>query len=1634
MRVGNLEVVLAADTRALDTSLRQSEETVKVFGEKSSRQFNRVRGDIEAVGKVMGVSGAQIKAWEDEAKRMLAAASASKALDKVAKSADWSSAEIKKAEQALGLMSKQADRSFSSMGSSADFFKNAMAGAVAAFGAFKAFEFARDTAMAAARFETLGVVMEVVGRNAGISLPTMNAVSVALQKQGIAMNESREATVKLTQAGIDLAKASELGRIAQDAAVIAGTNSSEAFMQLVYAIQSAQPEMLRTIGINVNFEKAYEKLAVTLGTTSAALSEQEKMQARVAATMDGGAAIAGTYEAAMGTAAKQIASFDRYLKDLKTTAGEALQEGLSKSVVMATEKIKDLTAYLKTAEAKDQIAAIGQTGEEAFASLVKAGQSAGSFLLTVGDGWRGLPSIVQEAGLIAAVVGGPKAVAALALLGKAVGEAKGLFSAIGDAWSAEDAARIRDLEDTKKRIQDSWLYTESHKTMKAFEIDKEIAAIKDRRQVLADEKAKLGQVLSQPLGNTVPKSVTTFEDLQAQAKRLFGGASSGLSDETLKANALKEFDARYAMSQRMYAMAQGDPAKMAAAIAVERDAYHALGSELDSIASKHKKDSAAAIQTAKANADATKIINEARGKAMEAQDAFLGDEWAAQARRAATEHQKTLDDLQKKLVDYKGTEKTLMADSLKYWADYEYGIKLAQAAFSKWSSEMKEWGSLMQQIGEATYDPSMVLSGKLTSLQEERARALQAVQGDLEKTNAIVQLYAARETDIQRKAILGRNDLKKKEIEDRLGLEGNFTDYLADRLALNYGLYKDAAAKQTELWSKMADTVIKAFDQVENAFGTVIGASLTDALTGQFKGLQSYIDSLLSSLKQVFISFLADMAKIAMRQYIVIPIVGQMMGTTGNLGSISGLNVPGGDGVSLGDLQTFAKYGASAKDVYSLVSSGASSSSAGVWTPTAGVDYSAGASGTVSGNVVGSSLSSVATSALGAGLGGYTIGSFVRPDNPTASYVGAGVGALAGGLASYTGLGATIGASLGITAGLASTGIGLLAAIPAAIIAGLATPNTTTSSWNTQPGSGKAVMIIGGENIPSSYGVLKQTTSGMFGSSSTTHQAIFQTATGQMAAEENAAWASATNGLTNFISSLNLSSDAIKDATEGFVFPMTAIPEGYEDVVYSNVANAMSEYVLGQLGLKEAIEAVAQEGEVYIDTLTRLSSTMASMVTIAQTAGVSMDQFVGSLDRIAAADFVSRLADAAGGMDALSAAMTRLGTYAYTTEEKLRNSLTATATEAGKSLAALGDGTITMDNFWARFRQAMESGMDPDQMTAWVAASQTMEVWEVSVANARAMETSAMQTQLQAVQQSTAALQQQASVLSQTVEQWGQLSEQMLQLKASLLVNDALSTLSPLEKMNAASARWSTVYGQAQGGNQTAFGQVGTASQDYLTAAAAYFGLGSAEYASIFSGATGQVDALQTMAKSEADYAQQQLDALNVQIEQLTAQSEQMAAQIALAESQVSGLSSVDASVQGTTAAVNNMSAVVSGAISQAMAAANAAQAMALASMGIPRFEAGGDHLGGVRIVGERGPELELTGRSRIFDATTTRRILTRQDSGVDVSGVERRLDALAARLDRLAAIQEQGDGTASEVAAMRTEFRSLRIKLEGQR
>jgi hypothetical protein len=72
----------------------------------------------------------------------------------------------------------------------------------------------------------------------------------------------------------------------------------------------------------------------------------------------------------------------------------------------------------------------------------------------------------------------------------------------------------------------------------------------------------------------------------------------------------------------------------------------------------------------------------------------------------------------------------------------------------------------------------------------------------------------------------------------------------------------------------------------------------------------------------------------------------------------------------------------------------------------------------------------------------------------------------------------------------------------------------------------------------------------------------------------------------------------------------------------------------------------------------------------------------------------------------------------------------------------------------------------------------------------------------------------------------------------------------------------------------------------------------------------------------------------------------------------------------------------------------------ALTGKAVPAFAMGGMHTGGVRLVGENGPELEVTGPSRIYSAAQTRGML----GGADTGALVQEIRALRAEVGALRA------------------------------
>ena len=87
-------------------------------------------------------------------------------------------------------------------------------------GTLKFLDTIRQTIELNQRYKELGIAMEVVGRNVGISSQQLNTATAALEKMGISMIEARQTVTRLAASHIDLANAEKLADLARNAAIV----------------------------------------------------------------------------------------------------------------------------------------------------------------------------------------------------------------------------------------------------------------------------------------------------------------------------------------------------------------------------------------------------------------------------------------------------------------------------------------------------------------------------------------------------------------------------------------------------------------------------------------------------------------------------------------------------------------------------------------------------------------------------------------------------------------------------------------------------------------------------------------------------------------------------------------------------------------------------------------------------------------------------------------------------------------------------------------------------------------------------------------------------------------------------------------------------------------------------------------------------------------------------------------------------------------------------------------------------------------------------------------------------------------------------------------------------------------------
>jgi hypothetical protein len=204
-----------------------------------------------------------------------------------------------------------------------------------AFNVLKSFTI--EAAQYAARTETLGVALDQLAKANSLNIEAVRGQVEAVKALGITTQDARSAIAQMIAAQIDLSKATELARLAQDAAVIAGKNSSETLAGIVHGIVTQQIEVLRTYGIQVNFERTFLRAQQEVGRE---LTETERKMVAFNAVLAQAPKFAGAYEAALGTVGKQQTSLTRYVLEAKNAIGEQFLPLMRQAISGLTELAK----------------------------------------------------------------------------------------------------------------------------------------------------------------------------------------------------------------------------------------------------------------------------------------------------------------------------------------------------------------------------------------------------------------------------------------------------------------------------------------------------------------------------------------------------------------------------------------------------------------------------------------------------------------------------------------------------------------------------------------------------------------------------------------------------------------------------------------------------------------------------------------------------------------------------------------------------------------------------------------------------------------------------------------------------------------------------------------------------------------------------------------------------------------------------------------------------------------------------------------------------------------------------------------------------------------------------------------------
>jgi phage-related protein len=244
---------------------------------------------------------------------------------------------------------------------------------------------------AAARVDELNYALDAIGKSTGLGGQALADEAAEVKGMGIEMEIAQKAVLKFAQNNLELGKASDIARIAQDLAIISGENSTDTFNKLTHAVITGRSEVLKSVGIQENAGQMYAKFAKSIGKTTKELNYQEKQQAVLAGVMAEGVKVFGTYEAAMKSPGKTLRSFKRLHNELQVAMGDVLLKAFGPLILAAYDLEKAIT---KAVEKNATLQVILRALREVF---IKLTQPLTDFIKKITDAIKGFDVMYTSA-------------------------------------------------------------------------------------------------------------------------------------------------------------------------------------------------------------------------------------------------------------------------------------------------------------------------------------------------------------------------------------------------------------------------------------------------------------------------------------------------------------------------------------------------------------------------------------------------------------------------------------------------------------------------------------------------------------------------------------------------------------------------------------------------------------------------------------------------------------------------------------------------------------------------------------------------------------------------------------------------------------------------------------------------------------------------------------------------------------------------------------------------------------------------------------------------------------------------------------------------------------------------------------